>query len=48
MVLALRDLGILTGYDDGTFRPDQPITRMEAAALLYRALMYLDKLPPIG
>ena len=47
IALALRDLGILTGYEDGTFRPDQPITRMEAAALLYRALSFLGKLPPL-
>jgi len=47
MALALRDLGILTGYEDGTFRPDQPITRMEAASLIYRALTYLGKLYPL-
>jgi len=45
IALALRDLGILTGYEDGTFRPDQPITRMEATSLIYRALAYLGKLP---
>jgi len=45
IALALRDLGILTGYEDGTFRPDQPITRIEAASLIYRALAYLGKLP---
>jgi len=47
IALALRDLGILTGYEDGTFRPDQPITRIEAASLIYRALSYLGKLPPL-
>ena len=45
IALALRDLGILTGYEDGTFRPEQPITRMEAASLIYRTLAFLDKLP---
>lgn len=30
--------GILTGYDDGTFRPTQPITRAEAAKIVYLAL----------
>jgi len=48
MALTLRDLGIITGYEDGTFRPNQPITRMEAASLIYRALAYLGKLPPLG
>ncbi|MEW6447756.1 MAG: Ig-like domain-containing protein [Bacillota bacterium] len=30
--------GIISGYPDGTFRPDQPITRLEAACILVRAL----------
>jgi len=47
IALALRDLGIITGYEDGTFRPEQPITRMEAASLIYRILAYLGKLPPL-
>jgi len=47
IALALHDLGVLTGYEDGTFRPDQPITRMEAASLIYRTLAYLGKLPPL-
>jgi len=47
IALLLKDLGILTGYEDGTFRPDQPITRIEAVTLIYRALTYLGKLSPI-
>ena len=47
IALALRDLGIITGYGDGTFRPEQPITRMEAAILIYKTLSYLEKLPKI-
>lgn len=31
-----RENKILTGYDDGTFRPDHTITRQEMASLLYR------------
>lgn len=46
IALALRDLGIITGYEDGTFRPDQPLTRMEGASLIYRTLAYLGQLPP--
>ncbi|MCC2175978.1 S-layer homology domain-containing protein [Agathobaculum butyriciproducens] len=30
-------LGIVTGYDDGTFRPYQSITRQEAALIPYHA-----------
>ena len=48
IALALRDLGIITGYEDGTFRPDQPITRMEVASLIYRALACLGKLPSLN
>ena len=28
--------GIVKGMGDGTFRPDQPVTRQEMAAMLYR------------
>ena len=28
--------GIVNGYEDGTFRPDEPITRAEAATILNR------------
>lgn len=35
-VLAASALGIVTGYDDGTFRPAKTITRREAAAMLKR------------
>lgn len=28
--------GLFNGYEDGTFRPDNPITRAEAAAVIYR------------
>jgi N-acetylmuramoyl-L-alanine amidase len=44
IALLLKDLGILTGYEDGTFRPEQAITRIEAASLIYRTLVYLGKL----
>ena len=29
--------GIINGYDDGTFRPDQPISRAEMAVIIMRA-----------
>lgn len=34
----LYNAGITTGYEDGTFRPDQKITRAQFAAMLYRYL----------
>ncbi|MCL2408929.1 MAG: S-layer homology domain-containing protein [Oscillospiraceae bacterium] len=34
------DAGFVKGYDDGTFRPDNPITRQEFAALLARTIDY--------
>lgn len=30
------ELGIIEGYEDGTFHPDEPLTRAEAVALLNR------------
>ena len=33
--------GIVLGYGDGSFRPDQSITRQEMAAMLYRYMNYL-------
>lgn len=34
----LKTAGITTGYDDGTFRPNQSITRQQFAVMLYRYL----------
>jgi len=35
------DAGIINGYDDGTFRPSQAVTRAETAAMIYRLLEVL-------
>ena len=32
------DLGIVKGYEDGTFRPANPITRAEAAKIIYETM----------
>ncbi|WP_226618605.1 S-layer homology domain-containing protein [Cytobacillus firmus] len=37
-VNALKEAAVLEGYEDGTFRPDQPITRAEFATLLANEL----------
>lgn len=36
----LRSIGILSGYADGSFQPANPITRAEAAKLLYELLKW--------
>lgn len=40
----LADLGITSGFPDGTFRPDSPVTRGQMAVFLTRAF---DALPPV-
>jgi len=35
----LKELGITTGYPDGTFRPWNPVTRAEMATFIYRAFL---------
>ncbi len=32
--------GIVTGFEDGTFKPDQNVTREQTAAILYRYMQY--------
>ena len=34
--------GVVDGYEDGTFRPDEPVTRMEFAQMLYNYAQYKD------
>ena len=34
------DAGVVTGYDDGMFGPDDPVTREQFAAMLYRFAKY--------
>lgn len=40
-VACLHSLGIIMGYEDGTFGPDRTISREEVAVLLYRIANYL-------
>lgn len=40
----LIECGIVNGYEDGTFRPDAPITRGQAAVMVANALQYLGKI----
>jgi pectate lyase len=41
--LILSQLGIFTGYEDGTFKPDNTITRAEFAALLVRMQKFTER-----
>lgn len=36
------EAGIISGYEDGTFRPERPLSREEAAVVLSRAFGYLS------
>lgn len=45
----LVDLGVVEGYEDGTFRPHQPVTRLDMAVWLVRALPTVSPVPvPVG
>jgi len=35
---SMADKGLITGYEDGTFRPDNDVTRLEALSLFARAM----------
>ena len=39
LVAALAELEVVSGYADGTFRPQQPITRGEMWTMAYRLLL---------
>lgn len=43
---AMGELGIVTGDPDGDFRPNDPLNRAEAAALIYR-ILGLPEPPPV-
>ncbi|MFD0682191.1 MULTISPECIES: S-layer homology domain-containing protein [unclassified Paenibacillus] len=39
-VYAAAEVGIVSGYDDQTFRPNQKISRQEMAVMIYRAMKF--------
>ncbi|MEW6447637.1 MAG: S-layer homology domain-containing protein [Bacillota bacterium] len=47
VVTAAAEAGLVKGYDDGTFRPEAPVTRQEIAAILVRALESEGKKPAL-
>jgi len=45
-VNAAQKAGLVDGFEDGTFRPNDPITREQIVVFLYRAIQKIGK--PIG
>lgn len=43
-IIEMRDQGVLNGFEDGTFRPEQAVTRAEFATIVTK----LFQLPPAG
>lgn len=41
-VTSLSDAGIVSGYPDGTFHPEKPVTRAEVAQMLFKMKQYVD------
>ena len=45
----LADLGVVEPFEDGTFRPGEPVTRLDMAVFLARAFSHIDKVDdPVG
>lgn len=45
-VMIAKALGIAKGDENGNFRPDEPITRQDICALVYRTMRKMDKVNP--
>ena len=41
-IMALKKIGVLAGYPDGSFRPDENVTRAEFTAMITKALGLRD------
>ncbi len=41
-ILKAAAIGIITGYEDGTYRPENPITRQDIAVVIARTLQKID------
>ena len=45
----LADLGVVEPFEDGTFRPGEPVTRLDMAVFMARAFPHIDKIDdPVG
>lgn len=47
-IYSARALGVASGFDDGTFRPDAPLTRAQAAKMVYSAILIKENKPLPG
>ena len=47
-ILKLVSLGIIDGYPDGTFKPENPVTRAEFAKLIVTAMGLGDAAKPVS
>lgn len=45
---AAYEAGLISGYEDGTFRPDQQISRQELAMMIYNALIFTGNKPVVS
>ena len=45
-VFYLAQKGVITGYDNGNFGAHDPITRVQSALMLDRAIVYSDDVAP--
>jgi len=41
-IIQVQTAGLMTGYEDGSFKPNQPITRQEIAVLIARMLSIME------
>ncbi len=44
----MADIGVVEPYEDGTFRPDEPLTRLDMAVFLVRAFESINVVEPQG
>jgi len=45
-IMAVKQYGIVSGYPDGTFKPDNQATRAEASVMVTKLMMTFDITPP--
>lgn len=45
-IIGLKNLNIINGYEDGTFKPDNNVSRAEFATMTVRMLRYIESIKP--
>ncbi len=46
-IIALAERGVISGFEDGSFKPNQPVTRAQFAVQLQKAFTKPDRQPPV-